>query len=479
MKPKIFIGSSVEGLSVAYSIQQNLTRDADVTVWDQGVFELSKTTIESLLEILGKSDFGIFVFSQDDVSTIRKETNNIIRDNVLFEFGLFIGKLNRDRVFFVIPSNADLHLPTDLLGITPGKYDIGREDKSLQAATGPVCHQIRLQIKKLGIINSVQEPSEIPEKREAFEDKKEGWIDFFLKREYKKALDFLRKEKIDDNKPNDIIQNKLWCAYCELKMNEFKGVPLLESILKEYDSSIFAHERTALIFYWEDYIDKSIEILQKAIAKFQHEESLLLLLANCYKNEDGDEKALEFLLEKSPEKSIDITLEIVNMYRNQKDYESAKQIIHKTFMNYPNNELLRYNYSHVTSELSENTITLYLLDSLTRDFPENSTYWGYLSNCCLNLDLYDNALEACKKANELANEKEAWLVSNIGNILNNKGFYSEAIKYLTKSLETEKESEYAHNRLSSSLKLKQEEHEKVKSLVEDGRKALRKYLTNS
>lgn len=142
MKPKIFIGSSVEGLSVAYSIQQNLTHDADVTVWDQGVFELSKTTIESLLEVLEKSDFGIFVFTPDDISVTRQKNKNVVRDNVIFEFGLFIGKLARERVFFVTPSGSDVHLPTDLVGITPGKYDPNREDKSLQAATGPVCHQI-------------------------------------------------------------------------------------------------------------------------------------------------------------------------------------------------------------------------------------------------------------------------------------------------------------------------------------------------
>jgi predicted nucleotide-binding protein len=128
MKPRVFIGSSVEGLSIAYSIQQNLTHDAEVTVWDQGVFELSSATIESLLKILDDSDFGIFVFSNDDIKQIRGKELNTIRDNVLFEFGLFIGKLSRERVYFIIPTDTELHLPTDLLGITPGKFDPNRED---------------------------------------------------------------------------------------------------------------------------------------------------------------------------------------------------------------------------------------------------------------------------------------------------------------------------------------------------------------
>ena len=127
MKPTLFIGSSAEGVNVAYAAQQNLQHVAEVTVWDQGVFRLSQTNLESLLAILDRSDFGIFVFSADDLVTIRGQENTAVRDNVLFELGLFVGRLKRERCFILIPDNAsDLRFPTDLLGMTPGIYETGR-----------------------------------------------------------------------------------------------------------------------------------------------------------------------------------------------------------------------------------------------------------------------------------------------------------------------------------------------------------------
>ena len=83
MKPKIFIGSSTEGLPIANAIQQDLDHFADCTVWTQGVFGLSRHPIDSLLDAVRKNDFSVFVFSLDDITTIRDEESSAVRDNVV------------------------------------------------------------------------------------------------------------------------------------------------------------------------------------------------------------------------------------------------------------------------------------------------------------------------------------------------------------------------------------------------------------
>jgi Predicted nucleotide-binding protein containing TIR-like domain len=151
MKPRVFIGSSLEGLDVAYAIQQNLEHDAEPTVWPQGAFIPSDYVLPALEEAVGTYDFGIFVFLPDDIVEIRQERQSTVRDNVLFELGLFIGRLGRQRNFIVMPrGQTEFRMPTDLLGLIFGDYDPDRQDKNLQAATGPTTNQIRLQIKKLG-----------------------------------------------------------------------------------------------------------------------------------------------------------------------------------------------------------------------------------------------------------------------------------------------------------------------------------------
>lgn len=151
MKPALFIASSSEFLDLASAMQESLEYVAEVTVWNQDVFKLSRYNIESLLESLEASDFGVFIFTPQDVINIRGTEKLTVRDNVLFELGLFIGKLGRERCFIVAPrgSEEEIHLPSDLLGITPALYEPNRQDKNLVAALGPAATKITRQIKSL------------------------------------------------------------------------------------------------------------------------------------------------------------------------------------------------------------------------------------------------------------------------------------------------------------------------------------------
>jgi hypothetical protein len=144
MKPRLFIGSSTESLDIAYAAQQNLEHTADVTVWTQGIFKLSRSTLHSLIVALKNFDFSLFVLTADDLTQIRGSTVHAARDNVIFELGLFIGRLGPNRTFFIVPrGQEDLHLPSDLLGITPATFDPTRQDKNFQAALGPACNEVR------------------------------------------------------------------------------------------------------------------------------------------------------------------------------------------------------------------------------------------------------------------------------------------------------------------------------------------------
>ena len=152
MRPAIFIGSSTEGLKVAYAVHESLQDIAEVTVWNQGIFGLSEYFYESIVKELDTTDFGIFILTPDDIAKIRGTEVITTRDNVLFELGLFLGRLGRNRCFFIIPYGVpDFHLPTDLLGITSGTYDANRQDGRVEAAVGPVCNnKIRRAIERVG-----------------------------------------------------------------------------------------------------------------------------------------------------------------------------------------------------------------------------------------------------------------------------------------------------------------------------------------
>lgn len=227
MKPRIFIGSSTESLSIAYAIQENLEHDADSTVWTQDAFQLSSNTIDDLLKVVESTDFAIFVFSPDDTINIRNSTAHITRDNVIFEFGLFIGRLGKERVFYLIPRDEEnLHLPTDLIGITPGKYFAKRGDGNLKAALGPFCNQVQLIIKEFNYQNVNGLASESLEAKRIAVNKPRFW-EYLLFAE-------LMEQKIEPilNKFDEFFQDLIFVP--TKTVSEPECLTLLANAFKDY-----------------------------------------------------------------------------------------------------------------------------------------------------------------------------------------------------------------------------------------------------
>lgn len=150
-QPVVFVGSSSEYLGEAKCISDSLNRRPVISrLWSQGVFQLSKTTVEDLIKTVSESDFAVLLLTPDDMTASRGRRKSSPRDNAVFELGLFMGGLGRERAFIVTPNGVDLKLPTDLLGITRIQYALG-SNKSLGKRFSPVTRALWNSIQQLGV----------------------------------------------------------------------------------------------------------------------------------------------------------------------------------------------------------------------------------------------------------------------------------------------------------------------------------------
>lgn len=144
MKPRVFIGSASESLDVANTVKCELAAEFDVSIWTDDIFRSNKNTLETLLTEAGSFDFGIMILSKDDYTRSRDVIFNSPRDNTLFEFGIFIGRMGEGHAFAI--AEKEVELPSDLDGVTIETYDknatVGRYD-SLNRCISKISRQMK------------------------------------------------------------------------------------------------------------------------------------------------------------------------------------------------------------------------------------------------------------------------------------------------------------------------------------------------
>ena len=122
-KPSVFVASSSEGLIFAEVLQAQLGDHYNSHLWTYDIFRPGSYPLETLEEQLEQRHYAIIVATPDDDLIKRGNESKAIRDNLLIEYGLFVGKLGRKRTFLLMPANSDLGMPSDLTGLTTVRYD--------------------------------------------------------------------------------------------------------------------------------------------------------------------------------------------------------------------------------------------------------------------------------------------------------------------------------------------------------------------
>lgn len=127
---KVFIGSSKEasnnGLLQKIAV---IVEQCQITPvkWNEipSPFKAGNHTLENLEELTSSVDAAIFVCTEDDKTWYRGAKVGTPRDNVIFEHGLFSGKLGRKKS--IIIRYGKVKLPNDLDGVTFIDFSEGQQ----------------------------------------------------------------------------------------------------------------------------------------------------------------------------------------------------------------------------------------------------------------------------------------------------------------------------------------------------------------
>lgn len=149
LRPRVFIGSSSEALYVARAVKRGLNSTCHCTIWDQAPGVLGLGILENLVTHLEHFDYAIFVYAPDDLALIRDEVRLIARDNVILEQGMFLAKLGRERVYFLVPTSKDpIKIPSDLAGVLYKHYIPANGRRKTSVNVSGFCREVANTITK-------------------------------------------------------------------------------------------------------------------------------------------------------------------------------------------------------------------------------------------------------------------------------------------------------------------------------------------
>lgn len=115
---KLFVGSSEEAANsgalrlLISALSHHLPSTVEVVSWQDTNWQNLESALRTLTQSLTEFSYAVFLAWPDDKIDIRGNKFYCCRDNVIFEFGLFLGQIGTERTFLVAPQQS-VKLPSD------------------------------------------------------------------------------------------------------------------------------------------------------------------------------------------------------------------------------------------------------------------------------------------------------------------------------------------------------------------------------
>lgn len=453
-KPTVFIGSSVEHKKLAETVQSLLDYDVIPVLWTQDTFEPSHSPLESLEVALEKIDFAVLVCApeENDVTVKRGHEYKAVRDNIIFELGLCIGRLGRKRTFLISPRDVQLNLPSDLAGIFPETYDLSLLKDNPEAAFGPACGKIKRAISKLGALargditeansESNEPDAEIEAKRtpdtkplsdwslSAFEW---GYVTAYLDKDSdrKAAID----EAFGESPYAETDEAKAywdsWKEYAALIADGSGHLSLVRTLSERFTESSRLQELLARFVEHYGNHEQAAELLEQALQKSDNVEAAYRIINRAITIKTGSDlqtriSAYLTKLNDLPKQNYDDNVRYLRAAQTLAKAagldEISKTIMEMILTMRPDDVFVRFNLAHEYSESGHHDLAVLHYDAIPIS-ERSGAAWNNLGVAYNRKEIRGLAVDAYKQA---AKKGATIADGNLAKLFQGAGFFAEA-----------------------------------------------------
>jgi tetratricopeptide (TPR) repeat protein len=304
----------------------------------------------------------------------------------------------------------------------------------------------------------------------------ESWYDAFVENRYDDAVRLLESEHDQETNFERRVTTRSLIGHLKLRQNPAVGLAYFENLIGEYPTNEQPYYWWALAYRSRNLQEKCLAVIERGLGAVKRKARLLDLKSDCLRDVGRFDEAKGAALQgvnEDPEYESNYS-NLATLYLREGDKETARTWYIQALEASEASEALLAEYARFLADNGYTAEAILRYIDLIGRAPKNPTYRALAGNAYLQAGLHSHALRAYKKANELAKEKEGWILANIGNIFTNLGLYAEAIEYFRRALELDVDSQYAHERLAQAQKSDAEANKKLQSLLDEARRSVMK-----